>query len=110
MPMSCTTTTLSGVGRSAPFAVNPAKGGILLPTAMVFLSPGASLTYSVEVTGDDVTAPGYVAANGNWFVMDGMNALTAAANETLIGACMGICIHITNWVSGTATFAFCTEQ
>jgi hypothetical protein len=72
------------------------------------VSPGADLTYNVEVTGDNIGRPGYDADTGNWNVFDDMGALTASANGTLIGAVMGFRLNVTSWTSGSVTLSIVT--
>jgi hypothetical protein len=73
------------------------------PGILVSLSAGASLTYSVEVTGDDVAVPGYNAATGNWSTFTGMGGLSVSAVGTLGAAVAAIRAHITSYSSGTLT-------
>lgn len=75
----------------------------LPPAVLVELSAGASLTYTVEVTGDDVLASGYNAATGNWAPMTGMASLTSSASATLGAAVTAVRLHVTSYSSGTAT-------
>lgn len=102
--------TASALGASSPvpltdvrmsaFAQNPSQ---LLPSVLATVSAGASLTYNVEVTGDDITAPGYAPANGNWNVFDGMGGLVASANGTLQAVVTAFRINITSYASGSVT-------
>ena len=106
--MPSATYTLSAVGASAPLRVTADMlNANFLPMGILCLvSNGGSLTYTVEVTGDDLNAPGYTAANGNWFPMDGMSAITASANATL-GACItAVRARISAYTSGTLTTQF----
>lgn len=75
----------------------------LLPSILCGLSSGAVLTYSIEVTGDDIGVTGYNPASGNWFGFDGMVGLTAAQNGTLEGRVTAIRPRITAYTSGTLT-------
>lgn len=110
------TVTLGQAGATAPIAVaatghvgpfNAAPSGVAYqPSILVSLSSGASLTYSIEVTGDDVVAPGYNAATGNWSTFTGMGALTASAAGTLGAAVTAVRAHITSYTSGTLTLQF----
>lgn len=109
---STSTQTLSSATVTAPVPVisvtnlNKAAAPWLQPSMMVVLSAGASLTYSIEVTGDDVLQSGYNPATGNWSAMTNMSALTASAVATLGAAVTGVRLHITAYTSGTATFQF----
>lgn len=106
--MPSQTVTLSSVAASAPLRItSDMLSTSFLPFGVLCLvSGGGSLTYSVEVTGDDLGAVGYSAATGNWFPMDTMSGLTASANATL-GACItGIRARISVYASGTLTAQF----
>lgn len=74
--------------------------GTLLPGILVFLSPGASLTYNVEVTG----LPNPVNAAGEpWNVADNGGGLAANVNLTIVGAVMAVRLNVLTYVSGSAT-------
>jgi hypothetical protein len=79
-------------------------GGGLLPGIIVTLSAGAVLTYSVEVTGDQIDAVGHNPATGHWNGFDTMTDQTVSANGTLGGRCSGIRCTITSYTSGSLTF------
>lgn len=102
---------LSAIGSTTPFKVqaptfgNP-SAGYLFPGVIVSLSSGAQLIYSVQVTGDNCNAAGYVPANGNWAPFTNMAGLTTSAASTLGAAVSCIRLVITSWTSGTATFQF----
>lgn len=100
--------TLSGTGKTSCVPIlsvvnqNRASAPWLQPMIAVYLSSGASLTYSVEVTNDDVLAPGYSAASGNWVGFTGMTAQTASAAGTLGAAATCVRLNVTAYTSGTA--------
>lgn len=75
----------------------------LQPGILVSLSSGAVLTYSVEVTGDDVLRSGYNAATGTWSPFTNMAALTTSASGTLGAAVTCIRLTVSAYTSGTAT-------
>lgn len=80
--------------------------GYLQPAILAILSTGASMTYSIEVTGDDPSKPGWTNATANWIAFTDMAALTASAVGTL-GAMVGaIRANVTTWASGTLTLQF----
>jgi hypothetical protein len=98
---------LSAAGASAPFIFQPvAYPGALQAGILVILSSGASLTYSIEVSGDDYNAPGYNPATGNWVGFTNMVGLTASAVATLGAVVMSIRLHVTAYTSGSATLQF----
>jgi hypothetical protein len=102
------TYTLGAVGVSPPMHIGKDMLTVqfLPPAVMCLPSNGAVLTYSVEVTGDNLKSPTYNPATGNWFPMDGMSGLTAGANASLGAQITGIRLHVTAWTSGTVTAVF----
>jgi hypothetical protein len=99
------TYVLNSAASSPPLPVtrDMASSQYLAPSILCLVSPGASLTYSIEVTGDAITAAGYSAASGNWFPFTGMAGLTASANATLGAYVTGIRARISTYASGTLT-------
>lgn len=97
---------LSAAGPGNPAVVFPFKLGLNPASIICILSAGAALTYSVEVTGDDITAQGYSAATGNWIALQNFSALTASATGTLGAVVTGIRPHVTSYTSGSLTFQF----
>jgi len=71
----------------------------LYPGIIVNLSTGASLTYTVEVTGDPAPS-----TSGIWNAFDGLSALTASANGSLLGRVSAIRCTISAYTSGTLKF------
>ena len=110
--MNTITRTLSASGVSTGIKVNgPSRQGtyansLLAPGILVSLSSGASLTYQIEVTGDNIYGPGYNPATGNWVPFTGMAGLTASAANTLGAAVAAIRVNVTAYTSGTLTFQF----
>lgn len=101
--------SLKAAGAGVPLPLfPPAQNGLfsvgyLEPAILVQLSSGASLTYSIEVTGDDTQIPTYIEANGVWVPFTNMTGLTAS-NAGTIGACVkAIRANITAYTSGTLT-------
>lgn len=89
-----------------PVTPDMVRGSFMLPNILCTLSNGANLTFTVQQTGDNITAPGYSAAAGNWQPVTGLSGLTASANGPL-GACVtGLRVTVTGYVSGTLTFQF----
>ncbi len=78
-----------------------------MPGMYCVLSQGASLTYSLEVTGDDTNAPGWSAATANWAPFPQMTSLTASATATLGAAATAIRPVVTSYTSGTLTVSLC---
>lgn len=101
-----TTLILRGVGSTAPILLLEAPRGYpsndqvqLYPGIIVNLSPGASMTYTVEVTGDYTPS-----SSGIWNGFDDMIGLTTSANGSLYGWVMAIRCTVTAYTSGTLTF------
>lgn len=91
--------------RNSPNAQN-AFSVLVLPGILVTLSAGASLTYNVEVTGDDLDQPGYNPASGTWAVFTGMGGLTASGTGSLGAAVTAVRLNVTSYSSGSATLQF----
>jgi hypothetical protein len=107
MPPSATY-VLSGVGSTplVPITQDMLRGTFMLPNIIVNLSNGANLTYTVQQTGDNILAPGYSAASGNWAGITGLTGQTVSANGPLGACCTALRVTITNYVSGNLTFQF----
>lgn len=97
---------MSGLGASKPQTITlhesahwqaaPAYGLGLICT----VSPGANLTYSVQVTGDQQPSP-----TGNWNQHDVLQNMTASANDSIAYPVTGIRLVINVYVSGTCNLA-----
>lgn len=98
------TRTVSGAtGTSAVVALNvlnprPFNVGLLADVAA-----GATLTYSVEYTFDDVQASGYNPATGVWNSVTGMGAQTADTTGSLSFPVTGVRLNVTAWTAGSVT-------
>lgn len=103
------TYTLNSVAATPviPVSANMLRTSVLPPAILCGISTGAVLTYSVEVTGDNLVSPTYSPATGNWVPIDPtMTGLTAAANATLSACVTGIRARVTAYTSGILTFQF----
>ena len=107
------TQVLAAVGSTVPVRIigeydngTPRAARILQPGIIAIVSSGATLTYNIEVTGDDLDATGYSAATGNWAPLNGMSGVTATAVNTLGAAVTAIRARVTAYTSGTLTFQF----
>lgn len=89
-----------------PITSDMVRGSFMLPNIIVNLSAGANLSYTVQQTGDNILAPGYNAATGNWTPITGLNALTASANGPLAACATAIRVTVSSYVSGNLTFQF----
>lgn len=102
MPSYSVTLGSATTSQAVPVNLKRYKQGVGL---IVTLSSGANLTASVQVTGDNVQTPTYVAASGNWNDHDTLKALTASANGNLAFPVTAVRLNITPWTSGTATLS-----
>lgn len=105
------TKTVTGVGSTPAMATIAPAHGTYGGTA-VSQQPGilafvlGTVTYNIEVTGDDVNDASYVEANGNWQPMStAMTGLSANAVNTLGAVVTAIRGHITAG-TGTLTVQF----
>ena len=104
-----TQVALTSATTSNPIAIFPPMGlgnwssGYLQPSILVQLSSGASLTYSVEVSGNDPDNPNYVEANAVWVGFTNMTGLTASAVATLGAMVKAVRLNCTAYTSGTLT-------
>jgi hypothetical protein len=100
---------LTALGKSAPIIINilnayspyfsPSPAAWTLGV-LVTVSPGASLTYQVEVTGDPIPS-----ANGNWNPHDVLQGLTSSFNSNVGYPITGIRLNVTVYSSGSANMA-----
>lgn len=67
---------------------------------LLTLSSGASMTVSVQVTGDD---PLNTSGGGNWVNHDTLVNETASASGNIQFAVTGVRLNVTSYSSGTAT-------
>ena len=69
----------------------------------VALSAGASLTFTVEHTFDDVFAAGFNPATATWFSNTGITAKTASTDGNYAFPVTAVRLNVTTYASGTAT-------
>jgi hypothetical protein len=67
---------------------------------IVTVSTGATLTYTVQVTGDQIPS-----ANGNWNAHDTLINQTASANSNVLFPVTGIRLNVISYTSGTVNLA-----
>lgn len=94
--------TVSGVSVSDPIPLNT-YGDPFNVGFGVKLSAGASLTYTVEHTFDDVQSPSFSAATAVWY--SNATAVTQTTNKdgNYSFPVTAIRLNVTVWASGTAT-------
>ena len=96
--------TLSAAGVSQPFVHSQAGNSPFNIGLGVAISPGATLTYSVEYTFDDVYANNYNPATGNWTAVTGLTAQTASKDSNIAYPVMATRLNVTSYTSGSVTF------
>lgn len=69
----------------------------------VVLSAGASLTYSVQHTFDDVFADNFDPATATWFTNAGLSAKTTSLDGNYTMPVTAIRLNVTTYSSGNAT-------
>ena len=69
----------------------------------VSLSGGATLTYSVQHTFDDVQAAGFDPTTATWFSNSGLSAKTTSLDGNYAFPVTAIRLNVTAYTSGTAT-------
>lgn len=94
--------TVASQTASAPVPLDHYQGPFNVGIAVV-LSPGASLTYSVEHTFDDVFAPGFNASTATWFPNSGLSSKTTTLDGNYAFPIMALRLNVTTYSSGTAT-------
>jgi hypothetical protein len=100
--MSQGTVNVSSQTASAALQINLRKFNRAVGI-MVYLTSGASLTYTIQVTADDIRATGYSPATGRWLDWDQATAKTAGVALALPFPVTAIRLNVTTWTSGTAT-------
>ena len=95
---------MSGNGSSTPLMVRPEQN-IMWQAAPAYsfglvatLSPGGSLTYTVQVTADPIPS-----ATGNWNNHDVLYNQTSSANSNIAYPITGLRLVVTGYSSGTIT-------
>ena len=102
-PIRTTSYTITGNGAVTPPIPFQATtfAGALPPTFLAFVT--GTVTYNVEVTGDDINSPGYNPVTGNWMPFTNRTGLTASAPGTLGAVVKAVRAHIT---AGTGSLLF----
>lgn len=100
--MRPSTKTLSAVGASEPIPLDHYRGPFNVGVGVV-LSAGATLTYTVEHTFDDVFAPDFNPATAAWFPNAGLSARTASLDGNYAFPVMAVRLRISAYTSGSAT-------
>ena len=97
--------TLSAVGPSLPVAIRAGAAGNLPPSILCLVSAGATLAYTVEVTGDTPLPGGGCPDTATWFPLDASTSGLAASQNAALGALVTfVRVRISAYTSGTLTF------
>ena len=109
--VSATTEIITGIGSSAPVLVfNPIAGTYggaypsQQPSILAFVT--GTVTYNIEVTGDDVTVTGYNAAAGNWQAIPQQAGVSISSVNTLGAVVTAIRARTLTGTTGTLVFQF----
>lgn len=94
--------TASAAGATTPVTFNLHQSSFTVSIA-VALSAGASLTYTVEHTFDDVFASGFNPATAVWFPNDVLVSKTTSEDGNYAFPVTAVRLNITAYTSGTAT-------
>jgi len=107
MTINTQTQTISSVGITPVLLYIPllSSGSPPQPAILVNVSSGASLTYTIEVTGDDVHSLSFVnsTTSGNWVPFTGASGLTSSYATTLGAVVTAVRLRVTAYSSGSAT-------
>jgi hypothetical protein len=70
----------------------------------IALAPGATLTYTVEHTFDDVYAPGFNPALATWYPNTTLTAQTTSKDGNYAFPVTAVRLNVTAFTSGSAVF------
>lgn len=94
--------TVASQAASAPVPLDHYQGPFNVGIAVV-LSSGATLTYTVEHTFDDVFAKDFDASTATWFPNSGLTSKTASLDGNYAFPIMAVRLSVTAYTEGTAT-------
>lgn len=90
----------SGTGTTDWVLINPRKAPLHLAVS-VLLSAGATLTYTVQGTLEQLTDAADSSATG--ISLENLSSLSASSIKAITGPVSGLRLNITSYTSGTAT-------
>jgi hypothetical protein len=96
------TVTVGSQSASQPIPLDNYQGPFNVGIG-VALSAGATLTYTVEHTFDDVFSPTFNASTAVWFSNSGLSAKTTSLDGNYAFPVMATRLNVTSYTSGTAT-------
>jgi hypothetical protein len=94
--------TVSSATVSAPIPLDTYQDPLNVSIGVV-LSAGASLTYSVQHTFDDVFAKNFDPSTATWFNNSGLTAKTTSLDGNYNMPVTAVRLNVTSFTSGTAT-------
>lgn len=94
--------TVGAVASSPPIPLDTYRGPFNVGIGVV-LSAGATLTYTVEHTFDDVFAQGFDPATATWFANSGLTARTASLDGNYAFPVTAVRLRVSSHTEGTAT-------
>lgn len=95
--------TATAAGALSPIILNNLAPAAFSVGVGVILSAGASLTYTVEHTFDDVFATAFNPATAVWLPNSGLTAQTTSKDGNYTAPVAAVRLNVTAWISGTAT-------
>lgn len=94
--------TLSSATSTLPLPLNIHADSFEISLGVV-LSAGASLTYTVEYTLDDVFDNSFNAATANWTPVVGMGSQTTGTQGNIVFPVTAVRLRVSEFTSGSAT-------
>lgn len=94
--------TVSALGASSPIPMDQRNDPFNVGVGVV-LSAGASLTYTVQHTFDDVFSPTFDPATAAWFSNSSLVTKTASSDGNYAFPVTAIRLNVTVYASGSAT-------
>ena len=94
--------TVGSATSSAPIPLDHYRDPFNVGVGVV-LSSGATLTYTVEHTFDDVFAEGFNPSTAAWFANSGLSAKTASLDGNYAFPVTAVRLRVSSYTSGNAT-------
>lgn len=94
--------TVGALASSVPIPLDNYQGPFNVGIAVV-LSSGATLTYTVEHTFDDVFSADFDASTATWFANSGLSAKSASLDGNYSFPITAMRLRVSAYTSGTAT-------
>jgi hypothetical protein len=94
--------TLTAAGVSAPIITDSYRNPFNIGLGIA-VTGGASLTYTVQHTFDDVFAAGFDPTTATWYPNSGLTSKTASFDGNYAYPVTAVRLNVTAWTSGSAT-------